>query len=286
MQKVLVTGATGFIGNYVVEELLQRNYHVIASSASEATAKQKNWFAKTDYLPLDLKFLKKSENYFRFFGKPDIMIHLSWAGLPNYKDNLHLEQNLPRHKMLLENMIRNGLQDINITGTCFEYGMQEGKLSETMPSLPQNSYAQAKNELRLFIEDLKKSYFFEYKWIRLFYLFGKGQNPKSLLSQLQQALDNQDSSFNMSGGLQTRDYLPVEKVAEYIVDIAVQAKISGIINCCSGIPVTVKQLVQQYLQSRNATIKLNLGYYPYPDYEPMHFWGDNSILSQIINKKN
>lgn len=286
MRKVLVTGATGFIGNYVVEELLQRNYHVITSSANETKAKQKDWFTKTDYLPLDLKFLKESENYFRFFGKPDIMIHLSWAGLPNYKDNLHLKQNLPRHKMLLENMIRNGLQNINITGTCFEYGMQEGKLSEAMQSLPQNSYAQAKNELRLFIEDLKKRYFFEYKWIRLFYMFGKGQDPKSLLSQLQQALDNQDSSFNMSGGLQTRDYLPVEKVAEYIVDIAVQTNISGVINCCSGIPVTVKQLVQQYLQSKNATIKLNLGHYPYPDYEPMHFWGDNSILTQIINKKN
>lgn len=68
MQKVLVTGATGFIGNYVVEELLQRNYHVIASSASEATAKQKNWFAKTDYLPLDLKFLKKAKTILGFLA--------------------------------------------------------------------------------------------------------------------------------------------------------------------------------------------------------------------------
>jgi dTDP-6-deoxy-L-talose 4-dehydrogenase (NAD+) len=214
------------------------------------------------------------------------MIHLSWAGLPNYRDNFHLEQNLPRHKIFLENIIRNGLQNINITGTCFEYGMQEGKLSEDMQSLPQNPYAQAKNQLRMFIEDLKKSCSFEYKWIRLFYMFGKGQNAKSLFSQLQQALDNHDEVFNMSGGRQTRDFLPVEKVAEYIVDIALQKKVSGIINCCSGIPVTVKQLVQQYLQSRNAAIKLNLGYYPYPNYEPMHFWGDNSRLNQIINKRN
>lgn len=284
MQKVLVTGATGFIGNYVVEELLQRNYHVIASSANEATAKQKNWFAKTEYLPLDLKFLKESENYFKFFGNPDIMIHLSWAGLPNYRNTFHLEQNLPRHKMFLENMIRNGLLNINVTGTCFEYGMREGKLSEAMQPLPRNAYAQAKNELRTFIEDLKKSYSFEYKWIRLFYMFGKGQNAKSLFSQLQQALDRGDEIFNMSGGEQTRDFLPVENVAEYIVDIALQTKISGIINCCSGIPLTIKQLVQQYLQSRNAIIKLNLGHYPYPDYEPMHFWGDNTKLKTIIHE--
>ncbi len=51
MQKVLVTGATGFIGNYVVEELLQRKYQVITSSSNEINASQKNWFTNTRYLP-------------------------------------------------------------------------------------------------------------------------------------------------------------------------------------------------------------------------------------------
>ena len=284
MQKVLVTGATGFIGNYVVEELLQRKYQVITSSSNEINASQKNWFTNTRYLPLNLKFLNENKNYFELLGKPDIMIHLSWEGLPNYKDNFHLEQNLPRHKMFLENMIKNGLKNLNITGTCFEYGMQEGNLSEMLQPSPQNPYGQAKNELRIFVEGLKNKYSFEYKWIRLFYMFGEGQNAKSLLSQLQQALDNHDEIFNMSGGKQTRDFLPVEKVAEYIVDIALQTKVSGVINCCSGIPVTVEELVRQYLQVKKKSIKLNLGFYPYPDYEPMHFWGDITRLNEIINK--
>jgi len=284
MQKVLVTGATGFIGNYVVEELLQRNHTVITSSANEAGARQKSWFAKTTYIPLDLEYLNTAENYFNFFGKPEILIHLTWEGLPNYKDSFHIEKNLPRHKVFLENIISNGLQNVNITGTCFEYGMQEGKLKEDMPSLPDNPYAIAKNNLRVYIESLKSRFFFACKWIRLFYMFGKGQSAKSLLSQLQQALDNKEEIFNMSEGDQTRDFLPVEKVAKYIVDIAVQSEVTGVINCCSGIPVTVKQLVQEYLKETNQSIKLNLGYYPYPDYEPMHFWGDNNKLKTIINK--
>jgi nucleoside-diphosphate-sugar epimerase len=286
MKKVLVTGATGFIGSYVIEELLQRDYHVISSSSNEINARQKSWFNKTDYRALDLNLLKKNENYFNFFDRPDIMIHLSWEGLPNYKANFHLEQNLPSHKVFLENIIKNGLKNINITGTCFEYGMREGRLSENMELFPANPYAEAKNELRIFIENLKKSYYFEYTWIRLFYMFGKGQNAKSLLSQLQQALDKGDEVFNMSGGEQTRDFLPVEKVAEYIVEIATQTNITGIINCCSGVPVTIKQLVLNYLKSRHKSIKLNLGHYPYPDYEPMHFWGDNDRLNQIIQKSN
>lgn len=284
MQKVLVTGATGFIGNYVVEELLQRNHTVITSSANEAGARQKSWFAKTTYIPLDLEYLNTAENYFDFLGKPDVLIHLTWEGLPNYKDSFHIEKNLPRHKVFLENIISNGLQNVNITGTCFEYGMQEGKLKEDMPSSPDNPYAIAKNNLRVYIESLKSRFFFACKWIRLFYMFGKGQSAKSLLSQLQQALDNKEEIFNMSEGDQTRDFLPVEKVAKYIVDIAVQSEVTGVINCCSGIPVTVKQLVQEYLKETNQSIKLNLGYYPYPDYEPMHFWGDNTKLKTITHE--
>jgi dTDP-6-deoxy-L-talose 4-dehydrogenase (NAD+) len=73
-------------------------------------------------------------------------------------------------------------------------------------------------------------------------------------------------------------------MAEYIVKIAFQKQTDGIVNCCSGIPISIKQLVQNYLHDNNATIKLNLGYYPYPDYEPMQFWGDNKKLKSILNE--
>ncbi len=87
----------------------------------------------------------------------------------------------------------------------------------------------------------------------------------------------------MSGGEQERDYLPVEKVAEYIVAVALQNDVNGIINCCSGKPIKIKELVTNYLKENNADIKLNRGYYPYPDYEPMSFWGDDTKLKQILN---
>jgi dTDP-6-deoxy-L-talose 4-dehydrogenase (NAD+) len=116
-------------------------------------------------------------------------------------------------------------------------------------------------------------------------MYGRGQNPNSLLSQLDKALDKNEETFNMSGGQQIRDYLPVEKVSEYIVKIALQNKIEGPINCCSGEPVTVEKFVRNYLEKKNKKISLNLGYYPYPDYEPMSFWGDNKKLKRIINNE-
>jgi len=282
MRKILVTGATGFIGNYVVEALLKQNYHVIASSVSAEKARSFRWFERVTYIQFDLSFFDDGVDYFAFFGRPDTMIHLAWEGLPNYKAAFHYDINLPRHFSFLSNILRHGLASLSVTGTCFEYGMHEGMLSEDMPSDPANPYAHAKDDLRKKLQQLQQAITFDFKWIRLFYMYGQGQNPNSLLSQLQKALDEKAMSFNMSGGEQVRDYLPVEKVAEYIVMIALQTKLGGIINCCSGQPVSVKELVEAYLRRKNAAIHLNLGYYPYTDYEPMAFWGDIKRLETVI----
>ena len=283
MKKILVTGATGFVGNYVIQELLKGNFQVIASSSNEEKARQMKWFPNVTYLPWDLGTPAGIKNLYEYFQQPDSVIHLSWEGLPNYKSPVHLEVNLPRQTAFLKSLIEAGARDITVIGTCFEYGMTEGCLYESMPAQPANSYAQAKDRLRQYLQNLQNQTAFELKWIRLFYMFGAGQNPNSLFSQLDKALAIGAKEFNMSGGEQLRDYLPIEKVAECIVKIALQHKVTGIINCCSGHPVSIKEIVNSYLKAKKASIKLNLGYYPYPDYEPMAFWGSNSKLKTILN---
>jgi nucleoside-diphosphate-sugar epimerase len=284
MKKILVTGATGFIGNYVIDALIKKGCSIIATSSNATKAAKAVWFKQVQYIPFDLQQFDKRVNYQEFFGNPDAVIHLAWEGLPNYKEAFHTEENLPRHFAFIKNLIDNRQQHITITGTCFEYGMQEGALSEDMPAMPQNAYAIAKDSLRRQLEELQQQNSFHLKWVRLFYMYGAGQNSNSLLSQLDRALENGDAVFNMSGGEQVRDYLPVEKVAAYITLIALQNDVTGIVNCCSGIPVTVKSLVEDYLKEKRQTITLNLGYYPYADYEPMRFWGDTEKLNRIINR--
>ena len=281
MKKVLVTGATGFIGNYIVRSLLSRGYQVVATSRSLENAQIKEWYNLVSYIPFDIRKFNDGINYFEFFQKPDVVIHLAWEGLPNYKSLFHFEENLPVHYSFLKNLIMNGANDVTVSGTCFEYGMQNGELNESLPSMPDNPYALAKDTLRKYLVELKKFYSFSLKWPRLFYMYGQGQNPKSLFSQLDKAILNQEAVFNMSGGEQTRDFLPVENVAENVVIIAIQDKIEGIINCASGVPITVRSLVENYIHKIKAPIKLNLGYYPYPDYEPMIFWGNIEKLNKI-----
>lgn len=274
---VLVTGATGFIGNHLIEELLKRGIAVVATSSNIEKATHFSWFNKVKYIEFDFNNLNENENYFTFFQSPDALIHLAWQGLPNYTSDFHLKVNLPLQKLFLSNLIDNGLKDITVTGTCFEYGMQEGCLSENMECKPDNAYAKAKFELYGFLQLLP----IKLKWIRLFYMYGKGQSEKSILSLLQKAIDEKQTVFNMSGGQQERDYLPIEKVVDYIANIALQNDILDILNCCSGEPIKIIDLVHQYLQSTHSSIKLNVGFYPYAAYEPMRFWGNNEKLKML-----
>lgn len=282
MKRILVTGSTGFIGNAVIRKLLQFGYEIIATSSNEINARKNKWFQEVKYIPFDLRSFSSDLDYFTFFHRPDYMIHLAWEGLPNYTQNFHLTENLPRHLSFLSNMLRNGLNDLTVTGTCLEYGFQTGCLLETLETAPSNPYAMAKDELRKSLQVLTKELDFNLKWLRLFYMYGEGQSSTSIIPQLDKALKNKDKIFNMSGGEQVRDFSHIDDIAGYIVMAMQQKKINSIINCCSGIPVTVKDFVAEYLLSTNQTIELNLGYYPYTTYEPMEFWGNATKLQEII----
>ncbi len=285
MRKVLVTGATGFIGNYVVGKLVERGFEVIASSRKSLEEVQRfDWVDKVKYVRWDLNNF--NDNFFQLFKEPDLLIHLAWEGTSDLKSLVHIEKNLFSSYFFIKNMIKSGLKDLVVIGTCVEYGMKNGCLKEDMKTEPVVPYAIAKDALRKFIEELGKKYKFDFKWIRLFYMYGKGQSPNSLLSQLDKALQNNEEAFNMSGGEQLRDYLYVGKVAEYIVKISMQNKINGVINCCSGKPVSIKDLVEEHLRKRGRNITLNFGHYPYLDYEPMRFWGDIEKLNKIFFKQN
>jgi dTDP-6-deoxy-L-talose 4-dehydrogenase (NAD+) len=122
------------------------------------------------------------------------------------------------------------------------------------------------------------------KWVRVFYTYGEGQSKKTLYGQMEDAIANNAEQFNMSQGEQLRDYILVDCAAEYIVKIALQNDITGIINCCSGKPVSVRKFVEDLFREKGVNMKLNLGYYPYPQFEPLGYWGDTKKLNSILMK--
>lgn len=269
---ILVTGATGFVGRHVVPELLAHGHQVHAVSRDRIKAESTPWWGKVRYTSVDIHH--PDTDLVALCGLPNVLIHLAWPGLPNYDSLSHFEDTLPADYRFIRNMVLAGVKQVLVAGTCFEYGLQNGCLSEEMPTAPVTPYGLAKDTLRRSLEMLQKVHPFTLQWVRLFYLYGPGQNPKSLLSQLDVAIERGDPVFRMSGGEQLRDYLPVEEVARRIVQITGHLDCHGIINCCSGRPVSIRRLVEEHIARRGNKIELELGYYPYPEYEPMAFWGN------------
>lgn len=277
---ILVTGATGFIGNHVVARLLEMGHHVTAVARNAERAIASPWYGRTTFIAADIHDPSTVERLQP--AKFDAVMHLAWPGLPNYKSLTHLEQTLPAECAFLKSLVIAGVPQLIVAGTCFEYGLQNGCLNESIPPQPVTAYGMAKNILRGYLETLRAEHPFRLQWARLFYMHGKGQNPKSLLAQLDAAIDGGEDLFNMSGGEQLRDYLPVEEVAAYLVALTDQPTFDGIVNVCSGSPVSVRRLVEERIAQRGAALRLNPGHYPYPDYEPMAFWGDPVKLHRVL----
>lgn len=278
--KIAVTGASGFIGRHVVRELERRN--LSPTLVLRSLSSLPDVFTTHPVVVIDV--YNSPANSYELMGFPDTLIHLAWGGLPNYKSLHHFETELPAQFNFLKQMIQSGLKNLVVAGTCFEYGMQAGSLSEDLLPEPTNSYGFAKNSLRCQLEYFQNVESFNLTWTRLFYLYGDGQAKNSLLPQLEQAVNQGQNTFNMSGGEQLRDYLSAREVAMHLVSLAINFQNYGVVNICSGKPISVRKLVEDQIKKHDWSIELNLGYYPYPDYESMAFWGNRAKLDRCLEQ--
>jgi nucleoside-diphosphate-sugar epimerase len=270
--KLLLTGASGFIGQHVLARLRQcEGVELLVLSRTPASA------------PQDLSSIVGSIGAdapdWDELGRPDVVLNLAWGGLPNYRSSHHFDEAY-HHSRFLRRLMAQGLPRLVCAGTCFEYGMKDGCLVEDQPTDPGNPYGLAKDILRrqLMLDGAHT----QLLWTRFFYLYGEGQAPSSLFAQVRNAIAQGETVFRMSGGEQLRDFMPVETAVDYLVRLALSPKAEGIINIASGNPVSVRRLVERWFTDAGHQISLDLGQYPYPDWEPFAFWGSVAKLSAAL----
>ena len=277
--KVVVTGATGFIGRYVVPCLLKADCEVLALSRSltNAISYDDKKFSVAKY-----EIGSNDEIDERLIKDTDVLLHLAWGHVNDVNSDVHLNYNLPTHYEFIKQVIQLGVKNIFVLGSCYEYGMSEGAVSEQYTTNPVTAYGVAKDRLRLKLEALSLANPYNLTWGRLFYIYGEGQPSTSIYSQLMSALDKGENEFKMSQGEQLLDYLPVKEAAEIIVELSMIQKNIGCVNICKGEKVILRGLVERWISERKANITLSLGAYPYREFEPIAFWGDRSYLDEML----
>jgi dTDP-6-deoxy-L-talose 4-dehydrogenase (NAD+) len=278
--KVALTGASGFVGRHVLAELESRDAEVTLLARRHVRDPARVPEGRHRVVPFDLH--DAAPDLFDRAGRPDVLLHLAWGGLPHYDSLHHFESERPAHYRFIRQMVDSGLAHAVVTGTCYEYGLQSGPLHEALDSRPVNAYGHAKDALRRELQLLQRAQPFRLTWARLFYLHGEGQAANSLWPALRSAALRGDATFPMSGGEQLRDYLPVQQAAAHLVGLALRAREDGIVNVCAGRPVSVRALVEGWIREHGWAIAPELGRYPYPAHEPMAFWGDATRLQRCL----
>ena len=273
-KKILVTGAGGYIGQHVVKALLDKGAAVIATDIrlddvdDRATKIQKNIFEET-------------ENIFTEMGSPDVCLHMAWRDGFIHNSEKHIED-LDSHYKFISNMMKGGLKQIAVMGSMHEVGYYEGAIDENTPTNPLSLYGIAKNTLRQLTFLLGKNENVIVQWIRGFYIFGDDLKNNSIFKKIVEAEQEGKTEFPFTSGKNKYDFLSIYDMADQIAEIVLQDKINGIINSCTGQPMTLAEKVESFIKENNFKIKLKYGAYPDRPYDSPGIWGDATKINEIM----
>ena len=275
--KIAVTGSNGCIGSHIINDLAHMGHEVVCIVRDVNNFQPNN----DNYVVVEMEIGSTGNNAFDSLGRPDVLLDLAWENLDDYTSLQHVEKTLVEHYCFIKNLVESGLKSVVVTGTCFEYGMQYGPLSESLQTNPVTSYGYAKDSLRKQLELLQTKVEFNVTWLRLFYIYGS-EKCKGIYSQLVRSIKEGDLEFKMSKGEQIRDYILISDLSKIISKIVIHNQNYGIVNVCDGSPVSVRSAVESWVSDYCSDIKLNLGFYDYPVHEALCFWGDNSKMKSIL----
>lgn len=272
---VAVTGGNGFLGQPTIEALC--NVGAVVRSASRTPRPPDSVVG----VYLDVLDRRTWENLLIPFA-PRRLIHLAWDQLDNFEDPRHYLELLPNHLAFLTWCAKNGIEDITVAGTCLEYGKNNGEMRENRTADPITAYAIAKDALRRGLEHAASCIPFTLKWARIFFVRGDDEHEKGVFKAIRKAALAGKRSIELTRGEQLRDYLPRSEIGNFLARFCLQDKVDGVVNCCSGTPVSMRRMIEEYGRQW-PYLRLEFGKAPYRDYEPMAFWGNREKMDCVLN---
>ena len=274
--KVLVTGANGYIGRHVIKVLLDRHVEVIACDITTTEVDK-----RAERMSLNL-FDLSVEDVYSFLGTPDVCLHMAWRN--GFVHNAPTQMgDLSAHYRFLTGLIDGGLPQLAVMGTMHEVGYWNGAIDEHTPCNPISLYGIAKDALRRSMIQYTQQKGCILQWLRCYYVVGDDKKNHSIFCKLLEAAEEGKRTFPFTSGKNKYDFITVDDLAQMIAAVIMQRNITGIINCCTGKPVSLGERVEQFIKECNLRIELEYGSFPERPYDSPCVYGDTSKISQIIN---
>jgi dTDP-6-deoxy-L-talose 4-dehydrogenase (NAD+) len=281
MKKILVTGANGYLGRYVIDALLK--FNDIEVIACDITLDSVN--KKASRLELNL-FEQNMDTIFVKTGSPDICFHMAWKDGFAHNSDAHMKY-LSSHYLFCKSIIEQGIKHLAVMGSMHEIGYYEGAIDENTQCNPLSHYGVAKNALRQSLQImLQKRDDICFQWLRAYYIYGDDKYNHSIFTKLVQAAEEGKKKFPFTSGKNKYDFIEIDKLAKQLACCIMQDKVYGIINCCSGKPVSLAEKVEAFIKEHHLDIKLEYGAFPDRPYDSSAVWGDDTKIRRIMNENS
>jgi UDP-glucuronate decarboxylase len=278
--RILVTGASGFIGSHVVRALVNSGHDVLCLVLPNNNLwRLDDLTDRITVLEGDLSNMSNVQSGLKKW-RPTTCVHLAWYAEPG--KYLHSEENLDSLRgsiNLLQALISYGCEQFIGAGTCAEYEMKSEKLSESDTTKPETLYAATKLSFQMIGERLAEQSKIRFAWGRIFFLYGSHEDSRRLVPSAIQKLQKGEA-FSSSPGGQIRDYLHVTDVANAFLAL-VNKRATGIYNICSADPITIRNILDTVGTLMGKPELLAHGALPYREWEPKFICGNNDRIKAI-----
>ena len=258
VNKVLVTGASGFIGTQILTSLenCENPPSVTVISRPSSSKLFFKFKCVKNIIYSDNIFLENQNWWDSVCQDVDNFIHAAWyvetGKYINSDKNIECFEGT---KKIALSLYKNGVNKFVGLGTCLEYDTTERYLSVTTKLAPKSLYAQAKMDTYLYFTNLFKNSPEKFLWCRLFYVYGENENEQRLHTYIERCIQN-DKVATIHSGHKIRDYMNVKEVGSKIATYCFD-QTHGVVNICSGTPVSIADIARSIAIKHNRLDLLN-----------------------------
>ena len=182
----------------------------------------------------------------------------------------------------MKSLIDGGLKKIACMGTMHEIGYFEGAIDENTPCRPLSQYGIAKNALRGAMINLCERSNVKLFWLRAYYIVGDDARNHSVFSKIIEMDAEGKETFPFTSGKNLYDFIDVDELARQIALASIQDKVTGIINVCTGKPVSLGDKVEEFIKEKGLRIRPQYGAFPDRQYDSPGVWGDPTKINDIL----